>query len=563
MKTLAEELRGVVKGEVDETPETLEKFSRDTSLFKIRPKVVVRPADAHDIESLVSFVSEHKESDPSLSITARAAGTDMSGGVLGESIILDTTAHLNRIIEVGEGYGIVEPGVYFRDFDAETQKKGLEMPSYPASRNIAAVGGMVANDAGGEKTLKYGKTSRYVEEIDAVLADGKVHTLRKLAGPEFTAKLGEQSFEGELYRTVAGIVSKNRDVILKAKPDVKKNSSGYALWDIGDPDGKGGSSNGAGGAPWLDLARLFAGSQGTLGIITKIRFGLVKPKRHSSLLVIFLKDFKQLETVVPKVLSFEPDSFESYDNHTFTIALKYFPELAIQMKAGIIELGFQLIPEMLMVLTGGVPRMVLLVEFRSDVQEEALRKANELKAAIEASGEHVRMRIAKDQKASRKFWTIRRESFNLLRKKIRGKRTAPFIDDFVVRPDYLPEFLPKLTAILAEYQNDMTYTIAGHVGDGNLHVLPLIDPKHPRIRKIMSELGHKVYDLVLSYRGSISGEHNDGYIRTPYLEQMFGAEMVRLFREVKKAFDPLGIFNPGKKVGATFADAEKHFDLPA
>jgi FAD/FMN-containing dehydrogenase len=551
MTALSDELKSVVKGEVDISSETLEKFSRDTSLFKIRPAVVVRPQDARDVEALVSYVSEHKKSDPSLSLTPRAAGTDMSGGVLTESISIDTTAHLNRIIEVGEDYGIVEPGAFFRDFDAETQKKGLEMPGYPASRNLAAVGGMVANDAGGEKNLKFGKTSRYVQELDAVLADGKVHTLKNLRGAELSAKLAEQGFEGELYRTVAGIVSKNRDLIAKAKPDVKKNSSGYALWDIGD------------GVNSLDLARLFAGSQGTLGIITKIRFGLVKPKKKSSMLVIFLKDFKQLETVVPKVLSYEPDSFESYDNYTFEIALKYFPELAVQMKAGIIELGFQLIPEMLMLLSGGVPKMVLLVEFRSDVQEETLGKALQLKATIEQSGEHVRMRIAKDQQASKKFWTIRRESFNLLRKKVRGKRTAPFIEDFVVRPDYLPDFLPKLSAILAEYKGDMTYTIAGHVGDGNLHVLPLIDPKHPRIREIMKELTDKAYDLVLSYHGSISGEHNDGYIRTPYLERMFGTQMVGLFGEVKRAFDPLNIFNPGKKVGTTVAEAAKHYDLPA
>jgi FAD/FMN-containing dehydrogenase len=556
--SLADELKVIVRGEVLDSPDVLEAMSRDTSLFKIRPAVVVRPADAHDVESLVTFVSSRKKDNPNLSITARAAGTDMSGGVLTDSIVLDTV-HLNKVIEVmadpdasvGAGYAVTEPGVFFRDFDVETKKKNLEMPGYPASRNLAAVGGMVANDAGGEKNLKYGKTSRYVEELNVVLADGKAHTLKELKNKELRIKLEEQSFEGELYRKVAGIVSQNHDVIMKAKPDVKKNSSGYALWDIGD------------GVNALDLARLFAGSQGTLGIITKIRFGLVRPKPYSSMLVIFLKDFAQLGTIVPEVLAEKPDSFESYDNHTFSIALKYFPELAVQMKAGIIELGFQLLPEMWMLATGGVPKMVLLAEFRSDSQEETLGKATTLKGKIAASGAGVQMRIAKNERASRKFWTIRRESFNLLRKKIRGKRTAPFIDDFVVRPDYLPEFLPKLTAILAEYKNDMTYTIAGHVGDGNLHVLPLIDPKHPRIREIMGEMAHKVYDLVLSYRGSISGEHNDGYIRTPYLEKMFGPKMCALFGDVKHAFDPLGIFNPGKKVGITFAEAAKHLDLPA
>ncbi len=548
MSSLSEALRNVMRGEVDESPETLEKCSRDMSLFKVRPAVVVYPRDASDIESLVSFVSERKKVDPGLSITVRAAGTDRSGAPLGDSIILNTLTHMNRVIGVNGDYADIEPGAYFRDLDAATRKTGREMPGYPMSRNIATVGGMVANDAGGEKNLKYGKTSRYVETIDAVLADGKVHTLRKLEGALLAAKLKESSFEGDIYRSIGKLVSEHHDTIVKAKPDVTKNSSGYALWDIGD------------GVSSLNLARLFAGSQGTLGIITKTRLGLVRIKPFSSMLVIFLKEFKELGAIAPRIIASGPDSFESYDNHTFSLALKYFPELAAQMKAGIITLGFQLLPEMIMLATGGVPKMVLLVEFRSNSQAETLRKARQLKESIDASGTHVRMRIAKNQQASEKFWTIRRESLNLFRKKIRGKLTAPFIEDFVVRPDYLPEFLPRLTALLKEY--NLTYTVTGHVGDGNLHILPLIDPKQSDIAQVVNELSHKVYDLVLSYRGSISGEHGDGYSRTPYLEKMFGPEMMRLFAEVKRIFDPQGIFNPGKKVGITFEDAAKHFDLP-
>jgi len=156
---------------------------------------------------------------------------------------------------------------------------------------------------------------------------------------------------------------------------------------------------------------------------------------------------------------------------------------------------------------------------------------------------------------------VRRESFNLLRKKVVGRRTAPFIDDFVVPPLKLPEFLPKLEAILSTY--DLTYTIAGHVGDGNFHIIPLIDPRRADTARMIDELSHKVYDLVLIYQGSITGEHNDGLVRTPYVEKMFGTDMYNLFVQVKKIFDPLNIFNPGKKVGTTFAEALRHLDLPS
>ncbi|MBI3573559.1 FAD-binding oxidoreductase [Candidatus Kaiserbacteria bacterium] len=554
MGATADELRGIGAGSVDDSKETLEKYSRDASLFRVLPSAVIQPQNAGDVEKIVAFVLKKKSAGEAISVTARSGGTDMSGGPLNDSIILDMRA-LNHLLELGDQYAVVEPGMYFRDFDKETKKKNLELPSYTASREICTVGGMVANNSGGEKNLKYGKTARYVEELDVVLSDGKVHTLKNLEGEALKVKLAEQSFEGDVYRAVSKLIRENRKTIEEGKPHVEKNSSGYALWDMGDPD----ASAGAGGVPSLNLARLMVGAQGTLGLITSIRFGLVHPKPYASMLVIFLKDLKGLGHLVPEVLKHDPDSFESYDDHTFSLAIKYFPEFAAQMKTGIIRLGLSLLPEMWMLLSGGIPKLVLMVEFRADEQAEALANARVLSAAVLRLGLGNAMHIEKDEHAARKYWTIRRESFNLLRKKVRGMRTAPFIDDFVVPPFSLGEFLPKLTDILSHY--DLVYTIAGHVGDGNFHIIPLMDPTRPDGVKIIEELSHKVYDLVLSYHGSISGEHNDGLVRTPYVAQMFGAKMEKLFEEIKKIFDPLNIFNPGKKVGMSFARAQKYLDL--
>jgi FAD/FMN-containing dehydrogenase len=547
---LADNLKKLVRGEVEDAPGVLDTFSRDASLFAVRPQVVFRPRDATDIGIAVRFANKQKEksSDSTVSITARSAGTDMSGGPLNTSIILDMTAHFGKLLELGDMYAVVEPGMYFRDFDAETKKKNLELPSYTASRELNTVGGMAANNSGGEKNLKYGKTARYVEELDVVLADGQVHTLKNLEGDSLQLKLREAGFEGDVYRGISRLVSTHQKTIKDAAPKVEKNSSGYALWDIGD------------GVTSLNLARLMVGSQGTLGIITKIKFGLVHPKPFAAMTVLFLDSLSELGKIVPEVLEKKPDSFESYDDHTFKLAVKYFPEFASQMKAGIISLGLSFLPELWMLVTGGIPKLVLMVEFRADSQEEALKKAEELAEEVKKNNPHVGTRVAKDEAAARKYWTIRRESFSLLRKKIRNKRTAPFIDDFVVPPPSLPEFLPKLEEILSHY--DLTYTVAGHVGDGNFHIIPLVDPKRPDTAKIIDELSHKVYDLVISYHGSISGEHNDGYIRTPYVQKMFGADMYGLFLQTKKIFDPHNIFNPGKKVGTTFSDAFAHLDLP-
>jgi FAD/FMN-containing dehydrogenase len=274
--SLADELRQVVHGEVDDSDAVREKFSRDASLFVVKPEVVVAPKDAEDVCALVQFVnSTHGDPRRHLSITARAAGTDMSGGPLNTSIILDMTRHFTRITEVHDTHAVVEPGVYFRDFDKATKEKNLELPSYTASRELNTVGGMVGNNSGGEKNLKYGKTARYVEELQVVLHDGEVHTLRNYKDHELAHKMAEQNVEGELYRKTAALVRSHKDVIEKAKPHVEKNSSGYALWDIGD------------GVRSLNLAQLMVGAQGTLGIVTNIRFSLVHPKPYSAMTVLF------------------------------------------------------------------------------------------------------------------------------------------------------------------------------------------------------------------------------------------------------------------------------------
>lgn len=557
--SLADELRKTVRGRVDDSAAARDAASRDASLFRVEPAVVVTPEDAADVEAVVRLAAQKKAAGESVSVTARSAGTDMSGGPLNDSIILDMKG-MNRFLgfECGPDASVgeptctsasAEPGMFFRDFDRETQKKDLELPSYTASRELNTLGGMAANNSGGEKNLKYGKTARYVEELDVVLSDGAVHTLRKLEGEALAKKLAETGFEGDLYRAVAKLVSENREVIAAAAPKVEKNSSGYALWDIGD------------GEKSLNLARLMVGAQGTLGIITKIRFRLVHPEPFSSMLVLFVKDLHDLGILVPEVLKHQPDSFESYDDRVVALVARYFPEFAAQMKSGLIGVALSFLPEVWMALSGGIPKIVLLVEFRGKTQEEALAKTRKLEADMERLGIHEKMHIAKDAAAARKYWVMRRETFNLLRKKVRGLKTSPFIDDFVVPPASLPEFLPKLDAILSGYR--FPYAVSGHVGDGNFHIFPLLDPADPGTRGLIGTLSKEVYDLVLSYHGSITGEHNDGLIRTPYVEQMFGKKMYALFEETKRIFDPLDIFNPGKKVGMTTEEASEHLDLPA
>jgi len=534
-----EDLRNIIEGEISSDEKELIAFSHDASIFEVKPQLVVRPKDAEDIKNLVKWVVANKDSNPELSLTARSGGTDMTGGVLNDSIVLDFIAHFNRVLEVVEispsdGYAITEPGVFYRDFEKETLKKGLLLPSYPASREICTVGGMVANNAGGEKSLRYGKTENYVQELSVVLSDGEEYLLKALTPQELEQKKFQNDFEGEIYRQMYDLLNFNYELIQKAKPNVSKNSAGYCLWNVYNrQDGI------------FDLIKLFVGSQGTLGLVTKIKFKLIKPKTHSKLLVVFLKNLGRLGDVVNMINKHEPESFESYDDHTFKLIFKILPDLVKKIGFGAM---FRFLPDVWMILTGGIPKLFMLVEFTGDDEKELIMRLEKCnKEVVEKFS--LKTRVANNHADAQKYWTIRRESFNLLRKHVKDKKTAPFIDDIIVKPELLPEFLPKLNAILDQYKKYMVYTIAGHPGDGNFHIIPLMDLSDGKSRQIIPELSEKVYDLVLEYHGSITAEHNDGLIRTSYLEKMYGLEIYRLFEKTKQIFDPKNIFNPGKKVG--------------
>lgn len=540
---LKEKVQALIEGEVYDDPKSLDAASRDASLFEIHPKLVIAPKNAKDICALVTYINEHPEEK--LTLTPRSAGTDMSGGPLSDSIVLDMKPHFNKIIEVGSDFAIVEPGVFYRDFEKETLKHDLLLPCYTASRELNTVGGMVSNNSGGEKTLSYGKTEDYIEELHMVLADGKEYVVKNLNKKELVAKMHQDDFEGKLYRDIYHLIESNYDAIHDAKPNVSKNSAGYFLWNVWNREKE-----------TFDLCKVIVGAQGTLGITTKIKFRLVKPKHHTRLLVIFLKNFDNLGELVNEVLEFKPESFESYDDHTLKLAMRFAPELAKVMKGSLIGLALDFIPEAFMVMSmGRLPKMVLMAEFtaNSDEEAEATAKAAEERIAHR----HLHTLTTGSDHEGKKYWTVRRESFNLLRHHFHEKHTAPFIDDTAVRPEQLPEFLPALDKIMSKY--DLIYTIAGHIGDANFHIIPLMDLADPKTQEIIPDLSKEVYDLVYSFKGTITAEHGDGMIHGPFLKGMYGEKIFHLFKETKHLFDPHGIFNPRKKSDATLTYAMHHF----
>jgi FAD/FMN-containing dehydrogenase len=549
MENIQTELAKIFKGELDTTAETLDFYSHDASLFELRPQVVAFPKDAEDIKAAVTFVSQNKAAHPDLNITPRSRGTDMSGGAIGQSIVLDISKHMNVLYEVTPTAAHVQPGMMFKDFDLKTIEQGSILPSYPASRDLASVGGMVSNNSGGEKSLQYGKTDNFVTELKMVLSDGKEYTVKPLDRDELNAKMGQDDFEGNLYHQTFELLDKNYDEILAAAPRVSKDSTGYHLWNIWNRD-----------TGIFDLTKLFVGAQGTLGITTDVKVNLVPKPAHSGTLVCYMRDINQLGEVIPAVLAHKPATFESFDDNTLWLSFKFF--FSFIKKLGFwtwVKLALQLIPDGL-VLIKGVPQLILLIEFTGESVDEVKHKIHQTRLDLEKYN-FTYMEEDETEAKSRKFWLMRRESFNLLRSKVKDKHTAPFIDDFVVPPARLTEFLPKLRVIIKKY--NLLATIAGHMGDGNFHVIPLMKIEDPKERAKLEPAMKEVNDLVISYGGSVSGEHNDGMIRGPWLKEMYSPNVLGYMKEVKHLYDPQNIFNPHKKTDAdwdfSFSNIRQNF----
>lgn len=538
------------KGELLSDIMTLDFYSHDASMFEIEPQLITYPVDQEDVEILINTVNELKSISNNLSLTARSGGTCMSGGSINDSVIVDFSKHFTKLADpVGDSIRS-QPGVYYRDFELATLGKGLLLPSFPASREICMIGGMINNNSGGELSLRYGKTENFIEELNVVFGDGKTYVVKPLTKRQLEVKILKRDYEGNLYKKVFDLVDNNYDLIKNAKPKVTKNSTGYNIWDVWDRQ-----------TQVFDLTKLIVGAQGTLGFVTDAKFRLVKHEPYSGVLVCFMKNINNLGEVINTVMPHHPSSFESFDNYTIGLSIKFMPYFRKTVGwKGLIKLAFSLLPDAL-IFFKGIPKMILLIEFTGETQNEVDLKLDQMNKELKDKYKFEGIEDDDTEAKAWKFRIMRRESFNLLRKKVKDKHTAPFIDDLVVNPEYLVKFLPELRKIINKY--NLLATIAGHVGDGNFHVIPLMKLENQMERDKIEPAMKEVNELVLKYKGSLSGEHNDGLIRGPWLERSYGPEVYKLFVETKQIFDPHDIFNPHKKTDAnweyTMISLRKHF----
>jgi len=543
MEPLFHKLHAIFKGSILTHREDRLAYSHDASIYEVLPQAVLEPRDSKDIQNLVSFVNEHKSTYPNLSITPRSAGTDMSGASIGNSLVLSMTRYFSKIEGLSGNILHTQPGVYMRDIDPFLEKYGLMLGSVPASRAISTVGGMVGNNAGGEQSLRYGNTERSVRELKVVFADGKEYTVRPLHKKELDVLMKKNTFEGRLYKQVYDLIEANYDLIHNARPNVNKNSMGYNLWSVWD------RMTGI-----FDMTRLITGSQGTLGIVTDIKIEAVPKAPHTGLLLAYLTSFKQLGEIIPLVMKYKPATFEGFDDITFNLGLKYFKTFSKQLGAKEMLRQQAWLFGQVARFKGHLPNIVLMIEFEGATKEEVYKKISNLHDVLKKY--HLRMDIESDEASSAPFWQIRRSSLSLLRNRVKDKYASPFIDDMTVQPKYLPEFLPKLRRIIRKYK--LPATLSGHFGDGNFHIVPLMNIESPKEQAKLEPVMRELIPLVLKYGGTMAGEHNDGMVRGPWLSAVFGDDVFAIFKHTKEIFDPHYIFNPHKKTDASWEYSMDH-----
>ena len=351
------------------------------------------------------------------------------------------------------------------------------------------------------------------------------------------------TFEASLYRGVYDLIEASYELIKNARPRVNKNSMGYNLWTVWDRQ-----------SGIFDLTQLFTGSQGTLGIITDITIETVPKAPHTGLLLAYLPSIQKLGPVIKTVMEHQPAAFEGFDDITFNLGIKYFKTFRKQL--GTKEWMRQQASLLSSVakFKGHLPNILLMVEFDGVTKAEVTRKLETLHEALKRY--KIRMEIEDDERSSAAFWQIRRSALALLKNQVKGRYASPFIDDMTVQPRHLTEFIPELRKVIRKYK--LPVTIQGHFGDGNFHLIPLMDITGTKDQAKLEPIMRELIPIVLKYGGTMAGEHNDGMVRGPWLPAVFGQEVFSTFRAVKELFDPQYIFNPHKKTDASWEYSMSH-----
>ncbi len=510
---IEEDLRGLLQGEVRCDDVFTQLYSTDASIYELRPLGVVRPRSVNDVVAIVRYAAENH-----LPIHPRGAGTGLAGESLGRGLVVDFSRYFRRIV-ADEGNRVrLQPGMVLENLNRYLRQSGRLFGPDPAMRSVTTMGSVVAIDAGGSHWPRYGSARRHVEELQVVLADGTVLRIGKHAISH--ASNGAPPNEGNedrvesLVDSVAGLIKRHTRIIEDRLPRSPVNCSGYRLDDVLS-DGK------------LDLARLFVGSEGTLGLITEITMGVDALPLHRSCALLLFESLDNAAHAALEIAGLGPAACDLMDRRHLSLARET-------------DVRYEL-------LIPGEAEAVLLVEFHADSREELREKLDELVELVQFDlGLAAASHVAEDEVDFQLFWGLAQRFVPTLYR-MQGSSRAHAVHRRHRGPRWkrLPVFLRHVQDTLKHLQ--VTASVFGHAAQGQLHIRPFLDLRSEDDIHTMESLAAEMYEKVWLLRGTISGEHGDGLSRTPFLAKQYGP-LVNVFRELKQIFDPKGILNPGKIV---------------
>lgn len=519
MPKIAHYLQEHLIGEVTDSVDVRRYFSQDASILQVTPTVVVYPANESDVRKTVHFSWQLAERGKVLPVTARGGGSDTSGAAIGSGVMLVFTAHMNRVLALDpkKEYVTVEPGITFGTLQQTLYTHGLFLPPYPTSSAYATIGGGLANNSIGEKTVKYGDLAKYVEKLSVVLADGEVIETGPLSKRELNKKLGLTTLEGHIYRGIDALIEENQALLKdeRSRFRVSHNRSGYNLFDVK----KKGS---------FDLTPLILGSQGTLGIVTEATLRLARHNPLVELAVLSLDSLAELHDILPHVIDLKPSICEMIN------------------KSAVDQINANNPSQLKGLLENPAVQIHLIVEFddsKESVQKKALKSLGKL---AEKSGGF--LMIASNNEDREKINKLRRAAAALHFGAQSGARAVPVAEDVSVPIDRLADFLHRVTEIYAG--GGLAPAVWGHAGEGVVRMQPMLDLSQTGDRQKLFKVQDLVYNAALNMGGSISASSGDGRVRAPYMGHVYGKEVLQLMLQVKKIFDPHGILNRGVKTAS-------------
>ena len=507
-------------------------YANDASLYEEIPKGVSFPKTRDDIQTLV-----RRSKAENFTITARSAGTSLAGQTTGAGIIMDTSRHMQNILQINaeESYARVQPGVIRDTLNREAAKSGLQFGPDTATTNRCMLGGMIGNNSCGSFSIKHKTTREHIIEIDAVLSDGSNVTFKPLSDEELNQKLNLNSLEGEIYRGMIDLLKKHKDEILEHYPhqDIIRRNTGYALDRLCEMDPITPS-----GRPF-NLAELLCGSEGTLAMTISAKVNLVPLPKYKTVLIPQFETLHEAMLATVEAVKHEPAAVELVD------------DIILNATKGNIEQRknrFFLEDE---------PKCILIIQFEGDDPDELQSRAATLAENLKKSKLGYAHPIVSDKDKMRRVWDLRKAGLGLLMGLGAENRSPTFVEDTAVRVEDLPEYVKEFQEILKRHNTSCVFY--AHASVGELHLRPVVDTMTREGLNTLKSIAQKVADLVKKYHGSLSGEHGDGRARAPYIETVLGKEMMPLLRQVKEMWDPDYRFNPGKILDPKPIDTDLRF----